>query len=369
MRIAAANTGNTLIRLMNIDYGITAAQALDRVEWNLDLLEKMVRRAGELECDAVAFSEDTICVSPWTTAHWGELGSVLPRAVERMVSRLGAAAASHGMYLVCASDVADAAGKVRNTAFFLGRDGKEIGRYHKVSLPMPEQRKTHGDSFPVFRTPDLGGVGMLICYDLLFPETARCLSLGGADVIFDPTHGGAAFGDVELSRAAFRTRAAENFTWLVVAWGGWGSETGSMVISPRGQVLAEEKRGGELAIAEIDPMGDRAAADWSNEQHDMRARLYRERRPAAYGTLVETRPPALERLPEPTPGPADVIARIIARAATVGHEEYDAAEKLLRDGRTADARAAFEKLIRDYPGTWFDRTANARLAEMKKSTP
>jgi 16S rRNA (cytosine1402-N4)-methyltransferase len=62
---------------MNIDYGITAAQALDRVEWNLDVLEKMVSRAGEEGCDAIAFSEDTICVSPWTTAHWGELGAVL----------------------------------------------------------------------------------------------------------------------------------------------------------------------------------------------------------------------------------------------------------------------------------------------------
>jgi predicted amidohydrolase len=369
MRIAAANTGNTLIRLMNTDYRITAAQALDRVEWNLDVLEKMVHRAGELECEAVAFSEDTICVSPWTTAHWGELDAVLPRAVERMVARLGTAAASHGMYLVCASDVTDAAGKVRNTAFFLGRDGKEIGRYHKVTLPMPEQRKTHGDGFPVFRTPDLGGVGMLICYDLLFPETARCLSLAGADVIFDPTHGGAAFGSAEISRAAFRTRAAENFTWLVVAWGGWGTETGSMIISPRGEVVAEEKRGGELAIADIDPTGARDAADWSNEQHDMRARLYRERMPAAYGMLVEARPPALDRLPEPTPGPAEVIAGIIARASTVGHEEYDAAEKLARSGRAPEARAAFERLVRDYPGTWFDRTARARLAESGKGAP
>ena len=33
---------------------------------------------------------------------------------------------------------------------------------------------------------------MLICYDMVFPEAARCLALGGADVIFHPTLGGAA---------------------------------------------------------------------------------------------------------------------------------------------------------------------------------
>ncbi len=35
---------------------------------------------------------------------------------------------------------------------------------------------------PVFPTPDLGTVGLLICYDLVFPETARCLALQGADI-------------------------------------------------------------------------------------------------------------------------------------------------------------------------------------------
>ena len=58
---------------------------------------------------------------------------------------------------------------------------------------------------------------MLICYDMVFPETARCLALGGADLIFHPTLGGAAIGDDDISRAAFRTRAVENFVYIVVA--------------------------------------------------------------------------------------------------------------------------------------------------------
>ena len=124
-----------------------------------------------------------------------------------------------------------------NTAFLLGRDGKEIGRYHKVNLPLAEQSRARGRRFPVFPTPDLGTVGMLICYDMVFPEAARCLALGGADVVFHPTLGGAAFGDDDISLAAFRTRAVENFVYLVVAMRGHGS----MIISPQGKVLATAK--------------------------------------------------------------------------------------------------------------------------------
>lgn len=163
-------------------------------------------------------------------------------------------------------------------------------------LPIFEQLKTPGDGFPVFETPDLGGVGMLICYDLVAPETACCLAMGGADIIFHPTLGGAAFGGDGISHAAFRTRAAENFVYLVVSWGAGGRDTGSMIISPQGKILAEEKRFGEVAIADIDPFGGRQGGGWSNVQKDMRARLFRERQPGAYTVLTDPHPPILGQI-------------------------------------------------------------------------
>src|SRR5204863_3067929 len=129
----------------------------------------------------------------WCGANEELAKELLPKAVHKMIGRLGSAAAQNKMYLVVCSDFTESDGAVYNTAFLLGRDGKEIGRYHKVCPTWAEAgARKRGDSFPVFPTPDLGTVGLLICYDLVVPETARCLALQGADIIFLPTMGGAA---------------------------------------------------------------------------------------------------------------------------------------------------------------------------------
>jgi len=367
IRVGSANAGSTIRQALDIDYRLESpAEVFEQVDRSLAILEDMVHKAGEAKCDVLAFPEDMLGLSKWEAAHWETLDDVLSQVVKQMLERLGQAAAAYNMYLICCNDVCESGGVVRNAAFFLGRDGREIGRYYKVNLPVQEQLKKPGDQFPVFETPELGGVGMLICYDMVFPETARCLALGGADIIFNPTAGGAAFGGAEISRAAFRTRAVENFVYVVVSWGGWGSDSGSMIISPRGEIIAEEKSGGEVAIADINPFGDRHCSDWSNCQNDMRARLFRERRPEAYEILSHPSPPVLNKLPAMTPGPAEDIARIYHRATTVGHGHFREAEEYLRDGNIEAAIAAFEELIIEYPGTWFDRTARERLADLRK---
>ena len=273
VRIGAAQPKSRLI-----DWRLTnSTEVLVEVDRSLEQLEQLVHKAGAARCDALAFPEDTLGLGHWEAAHKQTLKEVLPEAVTRMVDRLGQAAASHQMYLVCCNDTIEAQA-VRNTAFFLARDGKEIGRYHKVNMPIHELDKKRGESFPVFNTPDLGSVGMLICYDMVFPEAPRCLALAGADIIFHPTLGGAAIGDEDISRAAFRTRAVENFVYLVVSQ----RDAGAVIISPQGKILAEGKGADDIAMADIQPGGGREGGDAMNHQADMRARLFRERSPAAF---------------------------------------------------------------------------------------
>jgi predicted amidohydrolase len=358
MRVCASQPPARLI-----DWRRNPADALVEVEKTLAELEQLVHRAGKDNCDVLALPEDTLGLLHWEMGNTGVLKDVLPAAVNQMLKRLGATAAEHRMYLVCSSDTAEPDGTYRNTSFFLGRDGREIGRYYKVNLPLHESGRKRGSHFPVFETSDLGGVGMLICYDMVMPEATRSLALAGADIVFVPTLGGAAFGDADMSRAAFRTRAVDNFVYLVVSKRG----SGAMIISPKGAVLAEGKKPDDIAVADIDPFGGREGGDALNSQTDMRARLFRERNPAAYGLLTDPNPPVLKKVP-PSITEAEAI-RIGAKTLTVGNERFSAAEALVKAGKLAEAKRAFEELCAEFPRTWVDRAARSRLKKIRSAEP
>ena len=348
-----------------IDWRLPPAQALAAVDRSLEELEQIVDRAATAGCDALALPEDTLGLLHWEMGNKALLREVLPKAVDQMLTRLGKRAAAHRMYIVCCNDTAAPDGAYRNTSFFLGRNGEVVGRYDKVDLAIHESDRKRGTGFPVFMTTDLGGVGMLICYDMVMPESSRCLALGGADVIFVPTLGGAAMGgdpdsdDNDISLAAFRTRAVDNFVYLVIA----KRDDGAMIISPQGKVLARGKGPDGIAIADIDPFGGREAGDALNFQQDMRARLFRERNPAAYAILTDPNPPALKKLPVATT--AEEAVRVGSQTLTAGSARYEAAEALLKEGKTAEAVHAYEQLCIEFPGTWIDRAARKRIASLK----
>ena len=80
-------------------------------------------------------------------------------------------------------------GKSYNCGLLFDDSGELVGLYKKVHLPAGEEiHNTHGDELKVFDTK-LGKIGILICYDLHFPETASELALMGAELIAYPTMG------------------------------------------------------------------------------------------------------------------------------------------------------------------------------------
>ncbi len=354
VRVAAAQAARRVV-----DFRLKPTEALAAVETNLTQLERLVDRAGEAKCDALVLPEDTPGLLNWVGANEALAREMLPKAANRMLERLGRAAARHRMYLVVCSDFTESDGGIYNTAFLLDRGGREIGRYHKVCPTWPEAgARRRGNKFPVFPTSDLGTAGLLICYDLVVPETARCLALAGADIIFFPTMGGAAIGDDDIGVQALRVRAAENFIWLAVAQRG----DGAMIISPQGKIVAKAEGPDGLAIADLDIHGQREGGDALNRQRDMRARLFRERNPEAFGILIETNPPVLDKVPIDLT--SKEAGRIMARALTVGEDEFKEANSLLGRGRTNEAIAAFERLRKEYPATWIDRRSQERLARL-----
>lgn len=148
-----------------------------------------------------------------------------------------------------------------NAAAVIGPSGL-IGRYRKMHLPFlgVDRFADPGDlGFPVFETP-LARVGVLICFDLSFPEAARCLKLGGAQVLCVPTNWPLA-AEVSCVHSP-PSRAQENHIHVVTAdrvgdEGGFRFRGESRVVDCSGRVLAVAGDRAEVIRATLDP----AAAD------------------------------------------------------------------------------------------------------------
>src|SRR4051812_42853365 len=136
-----------------------------------------------------------------------------------------------------------------------------------------------------------------------------------------------------------------------------------MIISPQGKIVAKAEGPDGLAIADINVRGQREGGDAMNWQRDMRARLFRERKPEAFQILTDTKPPVLDKVPIDLT--SQEAGRVMARTLTVGEDEFKQANALISRGQTDEAIAAFERLRKDYPATWIDRRSEERLATLK----
>ncbi len=357
IKVAAIQTKNR-----TISYKIpTSHEVFEQVQENLSNLIELAEQAATLGCDMIAFPEDTLGTLEWEAGHWDEVADLLRPAEQEMLQRFGGVAASHGMSIICCNDCSEQEG-VYNTAILIGPNGHEIGRYRKVQLPIPEQARLPGDCFPVFDVPTIGTVGMCICYDMMFPETTRALALAGADIVFHSTLGGASSGSGDASLAAFRTRAADNLLYLVVAFRGGGS----LVINPKGEIIADGGREPDTIVAaEIELHSGRDAGDaHGGITQDYRARLFRERVPAAYGILMEPHPPILDKLRHIHVPSADEAIELAAEVSTTGADAFYEADRILRDGNIEEARRRFESLAEHFGTTWIGRASRQRLEKL-----
>lgn len=154
-------------------------------------IERNVRKMEDIIDRAAADNPDLICltenfVDRGVKASVPETSQPIPGEV---VSRLGERAAKHRTYIVTSLHEEEN-GRYYNTAVLINRSGHVVGKYRKVHLTYLEQMNglTPGSAYPIFET-DFGRLGILICYDMWFPEPARVLALNGAEVIAFPLAG------------------------------------------------------------------------------------------------------------------------------------------------------------------------------------
>jgi predicted amidohydrolase len=113
-----------------------------------------------------------------------QLDEFTPRYRELMAEM----ANKYGFYLIAGSHPNLRDGKLYNTAFMFSPQG-DVFMQDKIHLTRWERDKwetTAGDKLHLFQT-DYGAIGILLCYDIEFPELARLICEAGADILFVPS--------------------------------------------------------------------------------------------------------------------------------------------------------------------------------------
>ncbi len=205
-----------------------------------------------------------------------------------------------GDLVVCAGYCEDAGDRRYNSVVCVTGDGV-LGRHRKVHQPLREDASyAAGDRFAAFDTP-VGRLGMMICYDKAFPESARALALDGAEVVVcvSAWPGSRTRPSQNLAEDRWtrrfdlfdRARALENqVVWLSAnqagSFGKLRFVASAKVVDPGGEVLDTTGTAAGMAVAELDVPAALAAA------RRFMGHL-RDRRPDAYRPLPEDQTLAL----------------------------------------------------------------------------
>ena len=282
------------------------------IEAGLHAMERSIAVAAAQGAQLVVFPESALggyLREPMP----GEAGPELPLALDRDGPEIAALVAMAGETVVCAG-YTEAGAEGRRYASAVCVDGSGVlGHHRKVHLPPGERfAYTPGDRFAAFDTP-VGRIGMLVCYDKLFPEASRALALDGADIIASmaawpvcrqrPARRIAQDRQTRHFNLIDTARAVEN----QVVWVS-SNQTGTLgplrflgnakIVDQDGVVLARTGSSAGMALAQID-----AAA--AVRESRMGIDHVGDRRPEAYSSAAAYAPAATAGF---APAPAAVAA-------------------------------------------------------------
>jgi N-carbamoylputrescine amidase len=171
------------------------------------------------------------------------------------MGRMCGKAREHRIHLVATIYEEAAAGVYYDSAMLIDPEGRIVGKYRKVHPAAVQSLEKiyfrYGSHFPVFRIKGWQ-VGFNICYDTFFPESARCTTLNGAELILVPFAAPAR----PYWRELMVTRAVENGVYFapcnkVGKEGEWLFGGRSMIVNPAGEVQADAGDQGDGIISAV----------------------------------------------------------------------------------------------------------------------
>ena len=225
---------------------------------NLDMARALIDEAKSKSAQLIAFPEFLMAFSPGEQSAT-ELAALAESIDGPFVNALRTAAgASRTTVLATIYETCAVPNRVFDTALWIDRGGNIAAAYRKLHLydafGFKESDKFHpgADIAEPVSWAD-ARCGVMICYDLRFPEMARMLALGGSDVLFAPS--GWVQGDMKLDhwQTMIKARALENGCFVVAP-----DQTGniyighSLVVDPFGRMVLDMGDREGLEIVDLD---------------------------------------------------------------------------------------------------------------------
>jgi predicted amidohydrolase len=256
---------------------------IGEVAANLATIEVAVRRAAGAGAQVVVLPELVTTGYVFESVH--EARALAESADGPSLHAISELAAQHDLVIVGGFAERATAGQVYNSAFLIDRSGVRAV-YRKAHLWADERRWfTAGRQPPGVVDTDRGRIGILVCYDLEFPEWPRVAALAGADLLCVPTNWPASelpLGERPIEVVRAQATASVDRVFVAVCdrvgpergadWVG-----GSAIIGPDGYPLALAEAGGRpqtlLAPCELARARDKSTSAVNNVVADRRPEL------------------------------------------------------------------------------------------------
>ena len=246
------------VRSEKYKVAIVQMESSENKQENLERSLRFVQDAGGQGAKLVVFPEFLMAFSP-SRQSAKQLATVAESIDGDFVRDLRDGAKRRGVYVLATTyERSGVPNRVYDTAALIGPGGELRGAYRKLHLydafGFKESEKfVAGDKVLSPIATELGRIGVMICYDLRFPEHARLLALGGAQIILIPS--GWVFGPMKEEHwfAMLKTRAIENGVYVVAPAQTGNIYTGrSALVDPFGIVQNDLGQGERIIVAEID---------------------------------------------------------------------------------------------------------------------
>ncbi len=230
------------------------------LERTLEKTAAMVREAAENGARIVVLPEMFSC--PYSGRYFHSFAALGHGPI---LEKLSAWAAENGILLVGGSIPETEDGRLYNSAFVFGPDGRQLARHRKAHLfdvDIPGMRFRESDTFTpgneitVFDSP-FGRFGLAVCFDVRFPELFRAMAERGAQAVFLPAQFNLKTGPMAWE-LLLRARAADNQLYVAACAAAryvgfdyecWGHST---VTDPFGQVAAKCDETEQILYATLD---------------------------------------------------------------------------------------------------------------------